>query len=184
MRYLVSMSHGNEGRSWIHRMLAMRELDSNRLLLRQFSQDDLKDVVTWEGGSDEQSTSEAQAFLDFCFQSYHKWGMGPWGMLHKEDQKVVGLCGFCRIDFKTNIGEINYYIAREYRNQGLASEALQMVLRFGFQDLGLAEVRASCDLDNKSSERVLQKAGMRFLRTINPRKGPDGRQKLYAIRAR
>jgi len=176
-----SMSHSNdEVRLYLHRMLALRTLESKRLVLRQFSQDDLKDVATWEEGPAEQLAFEAQAFLDFCSQSYDKWGMGPWGMLHKKDQRVVGNCGFCRIDFKAIIGEVNYYVAKRYRDQGLASEALQLIITFGFQDLGLAEIRASCDLDNKSSERVLQKGGLRFLRTIKSTKDHN-RQKFYAI---
>jgi [ribosomal protein S5]-alanine N-acetyltransferase len=159
----------------------MRTLESKRLVLRQFGQDDLKDVASWEEGPAEQRTFEAQGFLDFCFQSHHKWGMSPWGMLHKEDQKVIGNCGFCRIDFKVITGEVNYYVAKRYRNQGLASEALQLVIMFGFEELGLAEIWASCDLENKSSERVLQKDGFRFLRTINSTRDHNHRQKLYAI---
>jgi [ribosomal protein S5]-alanine N-acetyltransferase len=143
------MSHGNdEVRFFIHETLAMRALESDRLVLRKFSQDDLKDIVTWEERPAEQCTFEAQAFLDFCIQSYSKWGMGPWAMFHKEDQKVVGNCGFCRIDLKTIIGEVNYCVAKQYRNQGLASEALQLVIMFGFQDLSLAEIRAKYVVTN------------------------------------
>jgi ribosomal-protein-alanine N-acetyltransferase len=167
-------------------MLAMPVLESERLVLRQFCRDDLTDVVSWERVSDEKRSHEAQAFLDFCFQSYRRWGMGPWGMLHREDQKIVGSCGFCRIDFRTNIGEVSYYLAGRYRKQGMATEALQVVIRFGFQDLSLAETRATCTLDNKSSERVMQKAGMQFVRIINSKIAEDrtGREKLYAITRR
>ena len=178
------MSRSEDLHSPIRKMLAMPVLESERLVLRQFRQDDLTDIVSWEGVSDEQRSHEAQAFLDFCFQSYRRWGMGPWGMLYKQDQKMVGSCGFCRIDFKTNTGEVNYYVAGRYRKQGLATEALQMVIRFGFQDISLAEIRATCTLDNKSSERVMQKAGMQFVGIINSNKIAEdhtGSEKLYTI---
>ena len=177
------MSRSEELHSPIRKMLAMPVLESERLVLRQFCQDDLADVISWKGVSNEQRSQQAQEFLDFCFQSYRRWGMGPWGMLYKEDQKMVGSCGFCRIDFKTNIGEVNYYVADRYRKQGLATEALQVVIRFGFQDISLAEIRATCTMDNKSSERVMQKAGMQFVRIISSKIAEDrtDSEKLYAI---
>jgi RimJ/RimL family protein N-acetyltransferase len=47
----------------------------------------------------------------------------------------------------------------------------------------LAEIRATCTLDNKSSERVMQKVGMQFVRIINSRIAEDrtSSEKLYAI---
>src|SRR6266404_1624890 len=89
--------------SWIQQMLQMRILETDRIVLRQFCQDDLRDLNTWEEAPGERYTAlQAQSLLDFCFQSYRKWGMGPWGMLSKKDRMMVGNCGFCRIDFKHN----------------------------------------------------------------------------------
>jgi ribosomal-protein-alanine N-acetyltransferase len=170
--------------SWIQDMLHMRILETERLVLRQFCQDDLKDINTWEEAADEQYTElQAQSLLDFCFQSYRKWGMGPWGMLLKKDGIMVGACGFCRIDFEHNCGEVNYHVTRQYRRQGLASEALKAVLKFGFEDIGLARIQARCGPDNESSERVMQKAGMKFERMISTEISKDAfrDEKLYAI---
>lgn len=178
------MNRSEDFHSAIRQLLAMPVLESERLVLRQFCQDDLTDLVSWDGVSDERHTHEAQSFLDFCFQSYRRWGMGPWGMFFKEDQKMVGACGFCRIDFKTNTAEVNYHVAGRYRKQGLATEALQVVIRFGFRDISLAEIRATCTLDNKGSERVMQKVGMQFVRLVNSSKIAKDRarsEKLYAI---
>lgn len=153
---------------WIQQTLKMQVLETERLLLRQFCQEDLKDVATWQlAASEPPAEFEAQLFLDFCFQSYAKWGMGPWGMLLKKEEAIVGNCGFCKIDFKLNSGEVNYYVAERYRGQGLAPEALGVLLKFGFDDIGLSRIQARCSPDNTSSERVMLKAGMHFERMIS-----------------
>jgi [ribosomal protein S5]-alanine N-acetyltransferase len=165
-------------------MLEMRILETERLVMRQFCQDDLKDIKAWEVATGERYTEfQAQSLLDFCFRSYRIWGMGPWGMLLKKDRMMVGHCGFCRIDFKHNCGEVNYHVARQYRRQGFASEALKSVLEFGFEDVGLARIQARCGPDNVSSERVMQKAGMQFIRMISTEttKGGFRDERLYAI---
>jgi RimJ/RimL family protein N-acetyltransferase len=86
---------------------AVRETE--RLLLREFRQDDLKDLVTWEGPSGEEfGEAQARRFLNFCFAEYFKFGMGLWGMLLRKTGGVVGNCGFCDINFNQKIGEVAY----------------------------------------------------------------------------
>jgi hypothetical protein len=55
-----------------------------RLVLREFHQDDLKDLLTWERHPGvECGEVQVQQFLNFCFREYFISGMGPWGMLLK-----------------------------------------------------------------------------------------------------
>lgn len=163
----------------------MRVLETERLLLRQFDQGDLKDLLTWGGHPGaEYGEGQAQQFLNFCFREYFVWGMGPWGMLLKKTGGIVGNCGFCHINFNNRSGEVNYYVAPQHRGNGLASEALGAVLEFGFEDIGLDRILARCAPDNTSSERVMQKAGMTFERMISSSgawKDGSCRDKLYAV---
>jgi ribosomal-protein-alanine N-acetyltransferase len=163
----------------------MRVLETERLLLREFCQADLNDLVTWEGPSGEEFTeAQARRFLNFCFAEYFKLGVGRWGMLLKSTGGVVGNCGFCYINFKQKIGEVAYYIAPKYRGRGLAAEALGALIQFGFADIGLARIQARCGPDNTSSERVMQKAGMIFERMVLSReasKSGSRTDKMYAV---
>lgn len=63
-------------------------------------------------------------------------------------------------------GEIGYVLHRDYWSQGYATESTQALLRFGFDELGLRRISATCDPDNHASARVLQKAGLQFERRI------------------
>jgi len=59
-------------------------------------------------------------------------------------------------------GELGYVLARPHWGMGYATEAAAAVLRFGFGDLGLHRICATCDPDNVASARVLTKVGMRL----------------------
>jgi [ribosomal protein S5]-alanine N-acetyltransferase len=143
--------------------LPMRQLETDRLLLRQFHQDDHKQITEWEQVFS--SENRAQAFLDFCSESYRKWGMGPWAMVIKQVGTIAGNCGFVRVNFIENTGEVNYYVGPAHRGQGFACEALKGILTYGFTVLDLNCIQARCSVDNLISERVMQKAGMTFERT-------------------
>jgi ribosomal-protein-alanine N-acetyltransferase len=162
-------------------LLKMSELETERLRLREFRQTDLAGVASWEG------TPHAEKFLEFCLRSYREWGMGPWAMLLKESGAIVGNCGFCRIRYDRALGtleycgEINYYVASQYRGEGLATQALRAVLKFGFGDVRLTRIQGRCAPENVSSERVMQKAGLKFERMIAAAGEGSQEDKLYAI---
>ncbi len=127
---------------------------------------------------------EHRNFLTIALGEYREWGIGPWGIQLKATKVVVGNCGFPHIIFKNFCGEVNYFVARRHRGQGLAPEALKALLKFGFRDIGLARIQARCESGNLSSERVMQKAGMRFeglIENAQSSKDPSSEQKLYAI---
>ena len=159
--------------------LKMSELETERLRLRPFQESDRADIAKWD------EVVHAEEFLAFCFRSYREWGMGPWAMVLKESGVIAGNCSFCRIGYERELGtleycgEINYYVAPSYRGSGLALEALRVMLRFGFDDIRLTRIQGRCAPENISSERVLQKAGLKFDRMIAGAEGlPE--EKLYA----
>jgi [ribosomal protein S5]-alanine N-acetyltransferase len=167
------------------RKLKMQVLESDRLVLRKLDQHDLGDIIAWEEVPGAQNAEvEAREFLDYCFREYRERGIGPWGMQLKETGAIVGNCGFPEIALKNLCGEVNYYVAPRHRGQGLAPEALQTLLKFGFRDIGLTRIQARCEPDNLNSERVMQKAGMKFegwIQSAPVSKASCPKEKLYAI---
>jgi ribosomal-protein-alanine N-acetyltransferase len=167
------------------RRLEMPALETERLLLRKFVQDDLNDIIVWGAFAVEKSPEiQAQEFLDYCFREYRERGIGPWAMQLKEVKAIVGNCGFPHVYFKSLCGEVNYYVSPPHRGKGLATEALKGLLRIGFKQMGLTRIQGQCELDNLSSERVLQKAGMRFERRNESSSSPNEtsrNEKVYAI---
>ncbi|WP_283657293.1 GNAT family N-acetyltransferase [Paenibacillus sp. RC343] len=56
---------------------------------------------------------------------------------------------------------------RPFWGQGLATEVVEEMLRFGFGALKLKRIEGRCQEDNQASVRVLIKNKMRQLRTIS-----------------
>jgi ribosomal-protein-alanine N-acetyltransferase len=170
------------------RTLKMPVLETERLVLRKLVQEDLRDINAWEEVTWAQNTgAAAQVFLDYCFREYRERGIGPWGIQLKETGAIVGNCGFPHIIFKKFSGEVNCYIASRHRGQGLACEALRALFLWGFREIGLTRIQARCEPDNLSSQRLAQKAGMKFegwIETAPISKDPIPKQKFYAILAK
>jgi ribosomal-protein-alanine N-acetyltransferase len=168
-----------------NKILTMPTLQTERLALRPFDRGDLGEIAAWEEiAAAQDSGAAAQEFLDYCLREYHERGIGPWAIRSKETESIVGNCGFPNINFKEHLGEVNCYIAPPYRNRGLATEALMSLFAFGFAGIGLAQIRARIGLDNFSSQRLAEKAGMKFVGFLEPApslKNAGAKQKLYSI---
>jgi RimJ/RimL family protein N-acetyltransferase len=72
---------------------------------------------------------------------------------------AVGKIGLWRWQRAHSRGEIGFILRRDLWRQGLASEALGAVVRFGFSRLELHSVEAQLDGANDGSARTLERAG-------------------------
>lgn len=94
-------------------------------------------------------------------QRWRDDGFGEWAVIHLSDGKLIGYCGLQHIEFVKPEIEIFYGFARDYWGRGLATEAARAALRYGFEQLKLAEIVAATHPGNVASQRVLQKIGLR-----------------------
>jgi RimJ/RimL family protein N-acetyltransferase len=184
----------NALRSWIerwmgvsvgHRKLHMPSLETPHLILRKLDANDLKDIIAWNDfPAGQTAEGEARKILAYSFREYRERGIGPWGIQLRATRALVGNCGFPHIIFKDFCGEMNCYIAPQHRGQGLATEALTALLKYGFREIGLTRIQGRCALDNLKSERVMLRIGMRFEGLVDETltsSGSSSERKLYAI---
>lgn len=147
------------------------ELETQRLKLRKFTLKDAKDVFAY--ASDPEVTrytifdfhTEKKQSLEFINSVLVRYGLGepaPWAIWHKADKCVIGGCGFSHWDKEHGRGEVGYAIARNYWNQGLTTEAMQAVIRFGFERANMNRIEARCIPSHTPSQRVMQKVGLKF----------------------
>jgi len=73
---------------------------------------------------------------------------------------VIGLCGVAILRGSEE-GEMWYLLRPESWGKGIATEAARRLLAFGFGELGLHRIWATCLPENPASARVLEKNGMR-----------------------
>ena len=63
-------------------------------------------------------------------------------------------------DFKNKAGEIAYIVNPNYWGKGIATEVAALLIEFGFNELKLHRIYATCDPRNIGSSKVLEKVGM------------------------
>ena len=90
--------------------------------------------------------------------------------IYKPEQRYIGYCGIYPHFSPSgppilNEGTLAYYIARPYWGQGLATEAAQAFLGYGFNELKLKRIVASVQQGNDASQHILQKLGFELTST-------------------
>ena len=104
----------------------------------------------------------AEAVLAESSEFFRSRGFGLWSVFFKENQDdLIGFCGL-RVFGDPDDVEILYGIHPSHWGQGLATEASEAVLNFGFQTCGLNKIYAGADAPNAASFRVMEKLGMTY----------------------
>lgn len=83
-------------------------------------------------------------------------------MLAGEEINTVGICGFKGRPDSAGSAEIGYSILSQFRNQGLASEAVDRLVRWAFSHQTVYEVSAETLPYLQSSIRVMKKNGFEY----------------------
>ncbi len=87
------------------------------------------------------------------------WGRFEWLLYLEGVADAIGWASLRIPERSTTAGEVGYSVVREYRDRGLASEALRAIVDESFTRLHMRKVRAYCVPDNVASRRVLANAG-------------------------
>ncbi|WP_108669264.1 GNAT family N-acetyltransferase [Peribacillus acanthi] len=83
------------------------------------------------------------------------------GIVHKDENCLIGYCGLGPFDLDTSKIELYYGIRKDFRGRGLATEAALSLIDFGFDTLNLNEIVTTVFPQNISSVKVLEKIGMK-----------------------
>ena len=141
---------------------------SDRLLLREFSDEDFQAVHAYASDPDivrfmtwgPNSEAETREFLKRARTNAEADPRLQFGLavVRHASGDLIGSIGLHVDGLNAMLG---FCYARSAWGQGYATEAAQILLDFGFGSLGLHRIWADCDSENAVSVRVLQKLGMR-----------------------
>lgn len=96
-------------------------------------------------------------------------------VVDKKTSKVIGGAGLRRQSESSSVGNLGYAINPIFQGKGLATEAVQALMKFGFKDLGLQVIWATCDVQNSASYKVMEKNQMKKVGHIIKHKEFKGR---------
>jgi RimJ/RimL family protein N-acetyltransferase len=95
------------------------------------------------------------------------WHQPPWGLyviVRCADGRAIGSIGFHGPPGVDGVVEIGYDLVPDARGCGFATEAAVAATEAAFSDPGVSAVLALTTADNMPSQRVLLRAGFRFVR--------------------
>jgi len=154
-------------------------LETERLLLRRFTADDVDDLVQLDsdpevmhyitGGRptsrEEMETEVLPAFLGY-YERYP--GFGFWAAVERSTGDVLGWFHLRPEDPERAAEvELGYRLRRSAWGKGYATEGSRALIAKGFAELGVERVHATTMVVNVASRRVMEKAGLRFVRTFH-----------------
>ncbi len=154
-------------------------LETERLLLRRFTDDDIDQLVQLDGDPEvmryvtggrstpreEVETEILPAFLGY-YERYA--GFGFWAAVEKSSGDVLGWFHFRpESPDRPDEVELGYRLRRSAWGKGYATEGSRALIEKGFAELSVMRVYATTMVVNVASRRVMEKAGLRFVRTFH-----------------
>ena len=140
--------------------------------MRPFTADDVDDLASLNGDAEvmryigdgkPQTKMQTQTRLNAILDHWRQHGFGLCAVVDKATHAFIGFCGLQFLDNTSEI-EVGYRLARRFWRMGIATEAARACLRHGFETLNLSRIVAVVHPENLSSQRVVEKIGLRYVK--------------------
>lgn len=178
-------------------LIGTKDLKTERLFLRQISLNDVDNVykeilgnkerlhyLDWDYAAD---INNVKVFIESIISNYSKEYYFFWIIEEKVSKKFIGCIFVCNSDIRKRLAEIEYVSSSNAQGHGYMTEALRKVIDFLIREVGYYRIEGVCNIENKASARVMEKAGMVLEgilrgRALNLNKeGNPGDLKMYSF---
>lgn len=152
--------------------LGTKYLETERLILRQFTLDDAHAMyrnwasdpqvtryLTWPTHA---SVEISRMVLTDWVSHYHEDAYYQWAIVPKDLGEPIGSIAGVHLNDRVGKVEVGYCIGQKWWHQGMMSEVLGAVIRFLLEEVGANRVEACHDPNNPYSGSVMAKCGMQF----------------------
>jgi ribosomal-protein-alanine N-acetyltransferase len=142
-------------------------LTTERLTLRRVLLSDAADVLVIRGDGEVQKyngpvfqdVDDVETLIEELHAEYAAQVGVNWAVTLAGNNTVLGLFGLHHWNKYHRRAEVGYDLARAYWGQGIASETLRAIIRFGFEQMNLNRIYANTIADNHESVRLLERLG-------------------------
>jgi RimJ/RimL family protein N-acetyltransferase len=87
-----------------------------------------------------------------------------YSIIDKETSELLGNCGFINIDYLNQTAEVGIFIGnKNYWNKGYGTEALTLLLDYGFKALNLHNILIRVYSFNERAKKCYEKAGFKII---------------------
>jgi ribosomal-protein-alanine N-acetyltransferase len=148
-------------------IIVVPEVETERLILRNMTSVNVdfilghfsRNEINRYSSSDNITTlKEAQEYYEKYFAPTRSTRFRL-GLELKETSELIGTIGLHKWSKKDLCAELGYDLSQKYWGQGLMNEALEPIIRFGFERMKLNRIEATTNAENKRSIKLLEKNG-------------------------
>jgi ribosomal-protein-alanine N-acetyltransferase len=147
-------------------------LETERLVLRDFVEDDWRELHAIESRADVNRYQGYDAHTEEYSRSYVAKTIAAAAetprMLYEvaiakraDETQLIGRGGIRRTAAEPRIGEMWVVLAPDQQKQGLVFEAARAMMSHAFAELGMHRLYGDCDPRNGPSARLMERLGMR-----------------------
>jgi RimJ/RimL family protein N-acetyltransferase len=144
-------------------------VETHRLKLREFRQDDLEELAAMVADADQmtfyprpKTRDEASAWINRNLVLYEQYGFGFWFIESVRTSGFLGYCGIRPLSFQgASETEIGWHVKKTFWNQGIATEAASAARDVAFTRFACPRLVAIIHPDHIASRRVAENIGMR-----------------------
>lgn len=143
-------------------------LTTPRLVLRDFVEADWKAVHEYASDAEvvrdmiwgPNTEAQTREFIGIALEQQRRRPREQYGLAIQFEERLVGACRLEVQDAAKKEADLGYVLNRAWWKRGIATEAARGLLKFGFEELKLHRIWATCAPENAASIRVLEKIGM------------------------
>ena len=153
--------------------------ETERLVLREIVPDDVNGIFELDsnplvhkylGNNPIKTKTKAEEIIKFIRQQYKELGIGRWACIEKSSGDFIGWSGLKlntgekeALNGKTEFYDIGFRLIPKYWGKGYATESAKAAMHYGFTTMNLPTIVGAAEVENKASNIVLQKIGLKFV---------------------
>lgn len=150
-----------------------KTLETNRLILRDFTLDDASDMYEYAvddrvgpnaGWPIHESIEDTKKVLEMFLENDENYAV-----VLKDENKVIGSLGITQLEEKDGVklNEIGYAFNPKYWGFGYATEAVNGLLKYLFEEEGVDYINCAHFDFNTASKNVIEKCGFKYTHNRN-----------------
>lgn len=102
---------------------------------------------------------DCSAFVSACDTKWDRGESYSFAIFDVRDGTFLGSVGLNQVNHAHRFANLGYWVRRSQAGRGIATAAVRLISRFALEELGLNRLDILMPVDNRSSQRVAQKAG-------------------------
>ena len=107
----------------------------------------------------EMTLEESELWIKTCVDAWRNQEFYGFYLFDRDGGRFVGCCTINEIDRFRRRANLGYWIRTSRQGRGIATEAVPVIARFGFRELGLERLEIVAAVGNLPSQRVAAKVG-------------------------